>query len=146
MNMNRRTLALLCMTMVLALAFAGTTHASNQPVVIYFEKDCPAFTCTETAASPVDVATTITSGWLSGYVFHYTATETISSAVGSVTLDLAGVLVFPRDPNLTVLDGTVTSGAWNGVDLAGARVHASAVRVTGTTFAGSVQIMPASAG
>lgn len=144
--MNRRTVALLFMTMLLSLGFAGTALASNKPLVIYFEKDCPAFTCAETAASPVDVDTAITSGWLSGYVFHYTATETVSSAAGSVTLDLAGVLMLHRNPNLTILHGTVTSGSWNGVDLTGAQVHASAVRVTGTIFAGWVQIMPASAG
>lgn len=144
--MNRRRIALLLATLVLALAPAGAVRASSSPVVIDFEKSCPAFTCEETAASPVDVATAITSGWLSGSVFHYTATETLSSANGSVTLDLVGVLVLNRVPNLTVLHGTVTSGSWDGVDLAGAEVYASAVRVGGSTFAGFVQIMPASAG
>lgn len=144
--MNRRTLASLLMAMPLALAPAGTAHASNEPLVISFEKDCPEFTCSETASSPVDVETVITSGWLSGYVFHYTATETLSSADGSVTIDLVGVLMLAQDPDLTVLNGTVASGSWNGVDLAGAQVHALAVRVSGSTFAGWVQIMPASAG
>lgn len=141
--MNRRTMASLFMAMLLALTPAGIAQASNEPIVISFEKDCPGFTCTETASSPVDVETVITSGWLSGDVFHYTATETLSSGDGSVTVDLVGVLMLARDPDLTVLNGTVTSGSWNGIDLAGARVHASAVRVTGSIFAGWVQIMPA---
>lgn len=144
--MNRRTLAPLLVVMLLALAPAGTAQASNEPLVISFEKDCPGFTCSETASSPVDVETVITSGWLSGAVFHYTATETLSSADGSVTVDLAGVLMLAQDPDLTILNGTVTGGSWNGVDLVGAQVHASAVRVTGSTFAGWVRIMPASAG
>ena len=143
--MNQRRLILAITTMLLTLALAGTARASSGAVVIAFEKDCPAYTCTETATSPVDVYTEVTPAWLSGSVFHYTATETLTSASGSVTVAFDGVLILDRDPNLTTLNGTVTSGSWNGVDLTGAQVHASAFRVTGTIFAGSVQIMPGSA-
>ena len=144
--MNHRRLILVLTTMLLTLVLAGTARASDGVIVIAFEKDCPEYTCTETAASPVDVYTEITSGWLSGSVFHYTAMETLSSASGSVTVAFDGVLILHRDPNLTTLNGTLTSGSWNGVDLTGAEVHASAIRVAGTTFAGSVQIMSASGG
>jgi hypothetical protein len=136
-----------------ALAFAaaflllapGAAFAASSPIVIEFQKDCPEFTCWETAASPVAVEATITSGWLSGSVFHYTSNETLSSAEGSVTIDFVGVLILDRSPNLTVLSGTVRSGSWSGVDLSGARVHATAIRLFDTTFGGSVQIMPMTA-
>lgn len=144
-SMNRRTYAILVMSMLLTALLTGVTHASNAPIEIDFVKDCPAYTCSETAASPVDVYTEITSAWFSGSVLHYTATETLSSGAGSVTIDFVGMANYLQDPTTTVLRGTVTSGSWNGVALAGARVFASAARVSGTTFAGSVRIMPGSA-
>lgn len=55
-------------------------------------------------------------------------------------------LILDRDPNLTVLRGVVTDGAWNGVQLVGATVHAQAVRLGGTTLGGFLRILPATAG
>jgi hypothetical protein len=128
-----------------ALGLTTAAEASNGPVVIGFEKDCPELTCEETAGSPVQVSTVVTPLAFAGGIFHYSATETLSSASGSVTVSLAGILNMNTDPDFTVLHGTVASGSWNGVNLTGAQVHASAIRVAGTTFAGSVAIMPGSA-
>jgi hypothetical protein len=134
---------------VAAAAVAAVTlpasAAPNAPIVIAFEKDCPVLTCEETAASPVEVSTVITPLAFGGGVFHYAATETLSSANGSVTLSLTGILNFNTDPDFTVLRGTVSGGSWNGVSLEGAQVWGSATRVGGTVFAGTVWILPASA-
>lgn len=149
--MNRRRSALRLLAAVaatVALAAASVpAWAAGKPIVIWFEKDCPELTCEETSGSPVDVSTVVTPLWFAGGVVHYSATETLSSARGSVTLSLAGILNLNADPDFTVMHGTVTSGSWNGVDLTGAQVRGSAIRVGDTTvFAGSVAIMPGSAG
>ena len=149
---KRRTALHLVVALAATVALtAATTSASampSKPIEIGFEKDCPGLTCKQTEESPVFVSTVVTPLAFTGGVFHYTATETISSASGSITLNLAGILNFNADPDFTVLHGTVTAGSWNGVDLAGAQVRASATRVGATTtvFAGSVAIMPGSAG
>ncbi len=145
--MRNRALGIALVASLSALALAGSAGASSDPIVIGFEKDCPELTCEETAGSPVDVSTVVTPLAFAGGIFHYSATETLSSASGSVTLNLAGILNLNTDPDFTVLHGTVSSGSWNGVNLAGAQVRASAIRVGGTTvFRGSVAIMPGSAG
>lgn len=148
MNTRRsavRLLAAAAAAVVVALASGPASAASSEPIVIAFEKDCPGFTCEETAASPVFVSTVITPLSFAGGVFHYAATETFSSASGSVTLSLIGILNFNTDPDFTVLRGTVSGGSWYGVSLEGAQVWGSATRVGGTVFAGSVRILPASA-
>jgi hypothetical protein len=143
--MKRVKLGSLLAGCLLTLAPLQVVRAASGPIEIAFVKDCPAFTCWETAASPVEVATQITGGRLSGKVFHYTAIETLSSAVGYVTIEFRGALILSRDPNLTVLQGTVASGSWNGLELAGAEVHASAIRLHDTTFGGSIWILPKTA-
>lgn len=132
-------------SLVLAFTVAGPVGAANPPIVIHFERDCPILSCTETASSPVAVATEVTPVKASGSVFHYTAIETLSSASGSVTLSMTGILNFAQTPNLTVLNGVVVQGSFNGVELSGARIHANATRLFGTTFGGSLWIFPSSA-
>ena len=144
--MKRVKLGLLLAACLMTLAPMQAVRAASAPIAISFVKDCPEFTCWDTVESPVNVSTQITGGRLSGAVFHYTATETLSSAAGSVTIEFRGSLVLNLDPNLTVLKGTVTHGSWNGLDLAGAEVHAAATRLHDTTFGGSVWIMPKTAG
>jgi hypothetical protein len=141
-----KQLTLLVAAVLAALGLAGSSVASSSPIVIGFEKDCPGLTCQETSNSPVDVVTEITPGSFAGGIFHYTATETFSSVSGSVTVGLAGIVNYNAEPDFTVLHGLVMSGSWNSVQLEGAAVHAEAIRVAGTTFAGSVTILPASAG
>lgn len=138
--------AALSASLLMAIAGSGIAGAAEAPIVLSFEKDCPILTCEETASSPVDVETVVTPVKLSGLVFHYTAIETFSSASGSVTVSLTGILNLAQDPNTTVLHGTVLEGTWNGVDLDGAQVWAEATRLYGTTFGGTVRILPASAG
>jgi hypothetical protein len=125
---------------VVAIPAAAT---SGRPIVIPFSKDCPELTCEETPGSPVEVSTVITPVSFADGILHYTAVETISSAKGSVTLSLSGLLDTNREPDVTVLTGTVTSGSWKGKSLTGAWVHGWAVRVSGTTFAGVITIKPA---
>jgi hypothetical protein len=129
-------------------ASAGPAAASSKPIVIGFEKDCPVLTCQETGGSPVNVSTSVTPIAFvgDGRVLHYSATETLSSPSGSVTLSMVGILNFTTDPDFTVLRGTVVSGSWNGIELAGARLRARAVRVVDTVFAGSVAILPSTVG
>ena len=149
MSRSRNALRLvIAFAATLALTAAATPAGAtpSKPIEIGFEKDCPGLTCEQTIASPVDVSTVVTPLAFGGGVLHYTATETISSGSDSITLKLAGILNLNADPNFTVLHGTVESGSWNDVDLAGAQVRASATRVGVTTvFSGSVAIMPASA-
>jgi hypothetical protein len=142
--MNSRIRFALLAGMLLTVALTGTVQGSNRVIIIDFVKDCPVDTCDHTADSPVDVHTQVTSYWVSGPILHYTATETLTSDNGSVTIDLVGQLNYARTPNLTVLSGVVTAGSWGGVSLVRAEVHAWAERIEGTTFGGSVQIMPAS--
>jgi hypothetical protein len=146
MSRRRRAAGFLAAAAVAAVTLPASA-APEAPIVIAFAKDCPGFTCKQTAASPVDVTTVITPLAFTDGVLHYAATETLSSSEsGSVTLSLTGILNFNTDPDFTVLRGTVSGGSWNGVSLAGAQVWGSATRVGETTvFAGSVTILPASA-
>ncbi len=131
-----------------ALLLPGLADSSGRrAITIEFEKDCPELTCEQTASSPVDVSTVITPVGLEGEVFHYTAVETLSSARGSVTVSLVGILKLNKEPDVTLLEGWVLRGSWDGVALAGAKVQARAIRVGDTTvFAGWVRIKPPRAG
>ena len=127
-----------------AILATGATGSQKRDLVIYFEKDCPEWTCWETPGSPVEVETTITpvADGFEAPLFHYTTVETFTSAKGSVTVSLVGVLDTSSTPQKTVLKGYVVRGSWNGQTLAGASVRAKAYRVTptGTIFAGRVTI------
>ena len=142
--MRIRLLGTVLTCVLAALLATGAAGSSKRALVIHFEKDCPEFTCEETAASPVDVSTTITPVDFEDGLFHYTAVETLSSSKGSVTVSLVGVLDLEAEPDKTVLSGFVIRGTWNGKDLAGASVRAKAHRVNpdGTIFAGWVKIKP----
>ena len=130
-----------------ALLLPGLADSSGRrAITIEFEKDCPELTCEQTASSPVDVSTVVTPVGLEGAIFHYTAVETFSSARGSVTVSLVGILKLNKEPDVTLLDGWVVRGSWDGVALAGAKVQARAIRVGGTVFAGWVKIKPPRAG
>jgi hypothetical protein len=144
MEMRIRLLGTVLVCMLAALLATGAAGSSKRALVIHFEKDCPELTCDETAASPVDVSTTITPVDFEDGLFHYTAVETLSSSRGSVTVSLVGVLDLEAEPDKTVLSGFVVRGTWNGRDLAGAPVRAKAHRVDpdGTIFAGWVKIKP----
>ena len=129
------------------LLLPGLADSSGRrAITIEFEKDCPELTCEETASSPVDVSTVVTPVGLEGGIFHYTAVETFSSARGSVTVSLVGILKLDKEPDVTLLNGWVVHGSWDGVALAGAKVQARAIRVGGTVFAGWVKIKPPRAG
>ena len=144
--MRSLRLAAVTGSLALLLTSAGLARATDAaPIVIAFVKDCPVLTCEETSASPVDVQTVVTPVKLSGWIFHYTAIETFTSADGSLTVSLSGILNLAQTPNATVLQGVVVEGTWDGVDLSGARVYAEATRLFDTTFGGSVSIFPASA-
>ena len=142
--MKQRRVTGLLAACLAGLVLAGTALGAGKPIVIGFEKDCPELTCTETARSRVDVTTEITPISFEAGIFRYTAVETLSSRRGSVTLNLTGFLDTNAEPDFTVLYGSVTQGSWNGRRLDGAQVFAAARRVSGTTFAGFVVIVPAS--
>jgi hypothetical protein len=130
--------------MLAAVLATGATGSSNRAFVIAFEKDCPVMTCSETPGSPVEVSTKLAeveNGFENG-LFHYTATETLSSSRGTLELSLVGVLDLNKTPNVTVVKGFVIRGSWNGKDLAGSSVSAKAHRVSGSIFAGRVTITP----
>jgi hypothetical protein len=143
-NMERRRLTGLLAACLAGLVLAGPAQAAGKPILIGFEKDCPELTCEETDRSPVDVSTVITPISFEAGIFRYTAVETLSSRRGSVTLKLSGFLDTNAEPDFTLLSGTVVSGSWKGRRLDGAPVFAAAYRVSGTTFAGVVMIVPAS--
>ena len=134
---------LTCM-LAAVLATAATGSSNKRAVVIEFEKDCPEWTCEETPGSPVEVSTTITAVDFEDPLFHYTAVETFTSSMGSVTVSLVGVLDQSTLPQETVLKGYVIRGSWGGRNLAGATVRAKAHRVTPGRgiFAGWVKITP----
>ena len=79
-------------------------------------------------------------------MLHYTASETISSGAGSLTMSLAGILNLNAEPDLTIVHGSVVAGSWNGVDLSGAQLEVSAVRLHDSVFGGTITILPASRG
>lgn len=144
--MRLRVLATVVVCALAAILATGATGSSKRAVVITFEKDCPEWTCWETPGSPVEVDTTITPvpDGFEDPLFHYTAVETFTSAKGSVTVSLVGVLDTATLPQETVLKGYVIRGTWNGKDLAGANVRAKAHRVFvgQSIFAGKVTITP----
>ena len=130
-----------------ALLLPGLADSSGRrAITIKFEKSCPEYTCEETASSPVDVSTVVTPVDLEGEIFHYTAVETLSSAHGSVTVSLVGILKLDKDPQVTLLTGWVVRGSWKGVELAGAKVQARAIRVGDSVYRGWVKIQPPRAG
>jgi len=143
--MRIRLLGTMAACMLAAVLASAATGTSNQrAVVIPFEKDCPEWTCTETPGSPVEVETTLAQVDFEAGLFHYTAYETLSSAKGSITMSLVGVLDLNSEPNVTVLKGYVIRGTWNGRNLAGATVRGKAHRVTPGIgiFEGWVKITP----
>ena len=144
--MSNRAMVAAVVTTLAIFGLAGPAQASNQPIAIDFEKDCPEFTCEETSGSPVDVSTVLTVESFAGGVLHYTAAETVSSAAGSLTMRLVGMLNLNADPDLTIVHGTVERGSWNGVELSGANLHVSAVRVGGSVFRGTITVLPGSTG
>jgi len=145
--MRKRIAAAAIASALAALLVPGLADSSGRrAITIEFEKDCPELTCEETASSPVDVSTVVTPVDVEGEIFHYTTVETFSSPRGSVTVSLVGILKLDKTPQVTLLDGWVVRGSWDGVALAGAKVQARAIRVGGTVFAGWVRIKPPRAG
>lgn len=144
--MRIRLLGALLACMLVAVLASGASGSQKRDLVIHFEKECPEWTCWETPGSPVEVDTTITPvpDGFEDPLFHYTAVETFTSAKGSVTVSLVGVLDTATLPQETVLKGYVIRGTWNGKDLAGANVRAKAHRVFvgQSIFAGKVTITP----
>lgn len=144
--MRIRLLGALLACMLAAVLASGASGSQKRDLVIHFEKECPEWTCWETPGSPVEVDTTITPvpDGFEDPLFHYTAVETFTSAKGSVTVSLVGVLDTATLPQETVLKGYVIRGTWNGKDLAGANVRAKAHRVFvgQSIFAGKVTITP----
>jgi hypothetical protein len=144
MEMKIRLLGAVLACMLAAVLATGATGSSKRDLVIYFEKDCPEWTCWETPGSPVEVDATITpvADGFEAPLFHYTTVETFTSSRGSVTVSMAGVLDTSTLPQETVLKGYVIRGSWNGKNLAGASVRAKAHRVFvgQTIFAGKVTI------
>jgi len=145
--MKMRVAAAAIAVSLTALLLPGLADSSGRrAITIAFEKDCPELTCEETASSPVDVSTVVTPVDVEGEIFHYTAVETLSSPRGSVTVSLVGILKLDKTPQVTLLDGWVVRGSWDGADLAGAKVQARAIRVGGTVLAGWIRIKPPRAG
>lgn len=145
--MKMRVAAAATAVSLTALLLPGLADSSGRrAITIAFEKDCPELTCEETASSPVDVSTVVTPVDVEGEIFHYTSVETLSSPRGSVTVSLVGILKLDKTPQVTLLDGWVVRGSWDGADLAGAKVQARAIRVEGTVFAGWIRIKPPRAG
>ena len=145
--MRKRIAAAAIASALAALLVPGLADSSGRrAITIEFEKDCPELTCEETASSPVDVSTVVTPVDVEGEIFHYTTVETFSSQRDSVTVSLVGILKLDKTPQVTLLDGWVVRGSWDGVALAGAKVQARAIRVGGTVFAGWVRIKPPRAG
>jgi hypothetical protein len=140
--MRTRLFGALVACMLAAVLATGATGSSKRPIVIPFEKDCPVMTCWETPGSPVKVSTELAEveNGLENGLFHYTATETLSSSRGTVELSLVGVLDLNVTPNETVVKGYVIRGTWDGRNLAGSSVSVKARRVSGSIFAGRVTI------
>jgi hypothetical protein len=144
-EMRIRLLGALVVCMLAAVLTTGAAGSHKRDVVIKFSKECPEYTCWETPGSPVEVDTTIVPVDFEDPLFHYTSVETLTSAKGSVTISLVGVLDLSADPNETVVKGFVVRGTWKGQNLAGASVYVTAHRVGGDdshVFAGTIKITP----
>jgi hypothetical protein len=110
-----------------APASASAHHAIRLP----FQKQCMGASCTGTLTTPSGrpiAGTTVSASiapplWVASDVVGFSATETItSSRRGSFTMNHLGVQDLKTGPDAIHVLGTVVSGSWNGVPLAGALV------------------------
>ena len=124
--------------------------ASGGGIELGFVKDCPQWTCTgqlfASDGRPLagsSLAEAITLNSFDGGVAHISVAGTASWGSSNVTMDLSGIANYNQAPTTSVLNGTL-SGTWQGLSLNGVQVHISAERLYGTTFGGTISIMPSS--
>jgi hypothetical protein len=132
---------LLLVSLVLTLAITAPASASNAAIVVPFEKQWvgPGH-YVGTAGSGGAIEMWVSDSWFPGKVQQFTATLELSLDGNTLTAVLEGRFNFSTAR--VVLNGVVTDG-W----LEGAQVHEES-QLTGLdplTFAGTVQLMPASA-
>ena len=116
-----------CAALIGAAPAAASAHDS---IRLRFEKQCPDLRCTGTlvTASGRPIAGTTVSAslallWVETDVIGFSATETVTSnRRGSFTMHHLGVNDLKADPDAIHVLGTVVTGSWNGVPLAGALV------------------------
>lgn len=155
-NLIARLLLTITAVASVVVATSSGVVASNAPIELRFQKDCPVLTCDGwlVAANGTQIAGTATHDEIpfsslrfSDNVLHYSLTGSMTGPGSSITIAADGILNYNISPNLTVLDGTVTSGTWDGRALGGARIHIVAERLSGYdghTFGGTLTILPAS--
>ncbi len=142
--MKRIVLALLATSTLAVLV--GSAAASNAVIVLPFAKQGSVVDShyLGTAAGGVALDMQLSDKYWTGEVQHFTATETLVWPGGrSLTAVLDGR--FNNTTGATVLDGQVTNG-W----LQGAQVHEEGQLIGFSfpiaSFAGTLQLMPGSAG
>jgi len=137
--------------------------APDRPVAIDFVKICPQSTCTGYLvrsngdqipnSSDFWARTSATVAWP---LIDFTATETVASAHGSLTIESTGVINCGVIPTTVSATGTVVSGRWEGKGLSGSPITEDGHRVTNDTctsssggslahtFEGSLEVFPGS--
>jgi hypothetical protein len=139
----RRILLVALLAISALVASAGTATASNDAIVITFEKHWVGpghYVGTACDGGTIDMQLADSS--VTGNVQHFTATVRLECAgARSLTAVLDGSFNFSTGK--TVLNGTVVDG-W----LAGAQVHEEGqlVALDPLTFVGTVQLLPGSSG
>ena len=128
-----------------APAPASAHHSIRLP----FQKQCMEAICTGTLTTATGrpiAGTTVSASlapplWVESEVIGFSATETITSRRGSFTMNHLGVNDLKANPDAIHVLGTVVSGSWNNVPLAGALVF---IRAHGfpSTVRGTVWIQP----
>ena len=131
-------------------AVGPQASASGGVIELGFVKDCPQWTCTGelfasdgTPLAGSNLVEAITLNSFDGGVAHISVAGAASWGDSNLSMDLSGIANYNQAPTTSVLNGTV-SGTWQGLSLNDVQVHISAERLYGTTFGGTISIMPSS--
>ena len=140
--MKRKFILLVAIVAIVGVVGVGAARAaaSSAPIVITYEKQCDAFGhCVGTTGGGGTIEMQITSFRATGDAAHVTFTESVTDGDISFTAEMTATA---SPAGFIVLNGTVTEGSF-----AGAEVHqrSNLVDPAANTWAGELQIMPASA-
>jgi hypothetical protein len=118
------------------LAAAPAAASAHAPIRLHFQKQCNNVgSCTGTLLTPsgrpivgtqVSATVALPPLWNANGVLGFSATETITAANGSFTMNHLGINNLNATPDAITVLGAVVTGSWNGVPLAGATVFSRA--------------------
>jgi hypothetical protein len=149
---RRGPAAVLASAALICAALAPAPASAHHAIRLPFQKHCMGASCTGTLTTPsgrpiagTTVSASLAPSWFESDVVGFSATETItSSRRGSFTMNHLGVQDLKASPDAIHVLGTVVSGSWNGVPLAGALVfiRASGFSSDPYTVRGVVWVQP----